>query len=67
MAFVNILQDVNAIHFYIQQILAYVFILKKERNRAMCVCVCVCVFEYASKKLAIADFETVDRFSRNFV
>jgi len=40
MAFVNILQPVNAIHFYTQQILAYVFILKKERNHAVCVCVC---------------------------
>ena len=43
MAFINIFQAVNAIHVYIQQILAYGFIHKKERNHAMCVCVCVCV------------------------
>jgi hypothetical protein len=33
----------------------------------VCVCVCVSVCEYARIKLAIADFESFDRFSRNFV
>jgi hypothetical protein len=45
-AFANILQAVNAIHVYIQQTLAYGFILKKERNHPMCACMfmCVCVY-----------------------
>ena len=38
MALVNILLAVNAIHFYVQQILAYVFILKKKET-VLFVCV----------------------------